>query len=262
MAYETSILGGNKPGARNAALFSVGGWVDSRDVMDGVGNGLGPNWSIDKRYYSSRGRESKSLPTAKALVQLLNEGVGLAIHAGHGQDDQWEQCFPFSSLDKLNNHDRLPIVISAGCSTARFATLPPYEAYVDVDGTTHRGTNAGEVFDAPPPAPACYQSGSFNPTGLGEQLLRRDRNGAVAYIGCNTGSQPCGLTLLTGFAKTYESTPNARLGDCWVGAVGYYYREQQLADLKPNNDWYPPSIFFQAMKFMCFGDPTTVMPAK
>jgi hypothetical protein len=23
-----------------------------------------------------------------------------------------------------------------------------------------------------------------------------------------------------------------------------------------NDDWYPPSIFFQGMKFMLFGDPT------
>ena len=46
--------------------------------------------------------------------------------------------------------------------------------------------------EAPPPAP--YQKGKYNPTGLGEQLLKKGPDGAAAYIGCNTGSQPCGLT--------------------------------------------------------------------
>jgi hypothetical protein len=38
--------------------------------------------------------------------------------------------------------------------------------------------------------------------------------------------------------------------------VNYYYDKEGLAKLKPNDDWYPPSIFFQGMKFMLFGDPT------
>jgi hypothetical protein len=40
------------------------------------------------------------------------------------------------------------------------------------------------------------------------------------------------------------------------GAVVYYYKHEYLAELKPTKDWYPPSIFFQGMKFMLFGDPT------
>jgi len=48
--------------------------------------------------------------------------------------------------------------------TARFATLPPYEAYVDVEGVEHAGTNNGEVFHEPPPPPACYQKGKYNPS--------------------------------------------------------------------------------------------------
>ena len=44
--------------------------------------------------------------------------------------------------------------------------------------------------------------------------------------------------------------------DCWADAVRYYYDAEHLADLKPDAEWYPPSIFFQGMKFMLFGDPT------
>lgn len=78
----------------------------------------------------------------------------------------------------------------------------------------------------------------------------------MVYIGCNTGSQPCGLTLLDGFVKGLSKGNSRRVGDCWSDAIRYYYDREKLADLKPNDDWYPPSIFFQGMKFMVFGDPT------
>lgn len=39
-------------------------------------------------------------------------------------------------------------------------------------------------------------------------------------------------------------------------AIHYYYEKEKLAKLTPNNDWYPPAIFFQGMKFMFFGAPT------
>jgi hypothetical protein len=80
--------------------------------------------------------------------------------------------------------------------------------------------------------------------------------GAVAYIGCNTGSQPCGLTLLDGFVKAVVGNADIRLGDAWMSAVKYYYEQERLGSIVPNADWYPASIFFQGMKFMLFGDPT------
>jgi len=163
-------------------------------------------------------------------------------------------------LDAITNDPRLPVVISAGCSTAYFAPLPPYGGYVDVDGREHEGTDHQEIFTAPPPAPSPYQRGRFNPTGLGEQMLKREGRGAVAYIGCNTGSQPCALTLVEGFVDQLATTKQPRLGDCWAGAVRHYYEKEKLAGLKPNDDWYPPSIFFQGMKFMLFGDPSLRLP--
>jgi hypothetical protein len=183
------------------------------------------------------------------------------VHAGHGAADAWEQCFSLADLDRITNSARLPVVISAGCSTAYFAPLAPYGAYVDVEGKEHRGTDDKEVFTAPPPPPSPYQRGRFNPTGLGEQVLKRGPNGAVAYIGCNTGSQPCGLTLVEGFVTALAQAKEPRLGDCWASGIRYYFDKEHLATLKPNADWYPPSIFFQGMKFMLFGDPSLRMPA-
>ena len=190
----------------------------------------------------------------------MNSGIGLAVHTGHGDPGSWQHCFNLKDLAKITNAGSLPVIISAGCSTAYFAPLPPYEPYVDVDGREHKGSDKKEVFTAPPPPPSPYQRGAYNQTGLGEQLLKRSANGAVAYIGCNTGSQPCGLTLVEGFVTALADSREPRLGDLWNSAIGYYYEHQHLETIKPNESWYPASIFFQGMKFMMFGDPSLRVP--
>lgn len=260
MRYENGLA--SRADARRAAFVSVGGWVDTRPLMDRLAAATPRGWSTEKRYYADASRNDNTPPPDTAQVRsLLNTGVGLLYHTGHGSDTIWDQCFSLDGLAQLRNADRLPILFSAGCSTARFATLPPYEAYVDVEAKEHPGTFDGEVFTSPPPPPAPYQKGRFNPPGLGEQLLRDGPNGAVAYIGCNTGSQPCGLTLMEGFVRAFGAAKGKpRLGDCWSQAVSYYYDTERLSQLVPNDDWYPASIFFQGMKFMLFGDPTLKMP--
>jgi hypothetical protein len=259
--YERQVLAGDSPHLRRAALISVSGWVDTRRWSDDQGRKL-VGWEIEKRYFShSRRRVPETPPPTREEVRgLFNRGMGLVVHSGHGLPDQWEQCFFMSDLDQIQNADSLPIVVSAGCSTAHFATLPPYEPYVDIRGIEHRGTDRGEKFDAPPPPPANYQTGKRNPDGLGEELLKRTENGAVAYFGCNTGSQPCGLVLVEGLMSATSSAKEPRLGTCWSDAVVYYYENQHLATLAPNESWYPPSIFFQPMKFMLFGDPSLRLP--
>jgi hypothetical protein len=257
MAYEEAVRRGRHPGLRRAAFLAVGGWVDMRAQMDGWAKRLPAGWHPERRFYAGEGRDDRTPPPAeKELQALLNAGVGLVVHAGHGSDDTWHGCFSLGTLRQVRNADRLPVMISAGCSTATFAPLAPYEAYVDADGKKHRGTNAGEVFRAPPPPPAPYQKGRYKRTGLGGQLVRRAGSGAVAYVGCDTGSQPCALTLVEGFVVALRKSPQPRLGDCWADAVRYYYDKEGLARLRPTDSWYPPSIFFQGMKFVLFGDPT------
>lgn len=261
MRYEVGVLAGTKPGLRRAAFLGVGGWIDSRAALDRAAGALPAGWSAVKRYFKDAARDDGAPPPTKdEVMRLLGEGLGLIVHAGHGQDDQWEQAFSVSRLGRLQNADRLCVMLSVGCSTGRFATLPPYEPYVDVHDVEHAGTNAGEVFHQPPPPPAPYQAGRFNPTGLGEQSLRLGPQGAAAYIGCNTGSQPCAMTLLEGFTRALGASRAPRLGDLWRETIAYYHDRERLASLRPGRDWYPPSIFFQGMKFMVYGDPSLILP--
>ncbi len=262
VAYERIVLAHSSLHPQRAGFVVTGGWVDSRQLMDELAAKLAGAWQLEKRYYSDARRSSATPPPDHQQVcQLLNEGVGLLVHTGHGQPNGWDRCFSVSDLDHLTNGMQLPVIISAGCSTAYFAPLPPYEPYVDVEGKEHAGSDHQEVFNSPPPPPSPYQRGRFNQTGLGEQLLKRSTNGGVAYIGCNTGSQPCGLTLVEGFVNALAEAKEPHLGDCWNGAIRHYFSKEKLATLKPNDDWYPPSIFFQGMKFMLFGDPSLRLPA-
>ncbi len=260
--YEESVIVGVRPSLRRAGFISVGGWVDTRDLLDRLAAGLPGGWQAEKRYYGDTNRPAvTAAPDHAQIRNLLTDGVGLLVHTGHGQPNAWEKCFSVQDLDRITNAAHLPVVISAGCSTAHFAPLPPYEPYVDANGREHAGTDHHEIFNAPPPPPSPYQRQAFNPTGLGEEFLKRGPDGAVAYIGCNTGSQPCGLTLVEGFMRALAGAARPRLGDCWADAVRYYYDKENLAGLKPSQSWYPPSIFFQGMKFMLFGDPSLRLPA-
>ena len=251
LAYERAVLAGDKT-LRRAATWAVPGWIECRPGMDSAASSLPESWAVDKHHFERISRDD--------FVKTLSEGVGLVLHAGHGEADRWDRCFDWSVLDTLQNQT-LPILMSIGCTTGRFATLPPYEGYVDEQGVEQKGTNHGQVFTSPPPAPACYQRGKHNPPGIGELFVRKTAHGAVAYIGCNTGGQPCALTLLQGFCKALGAGA-PRLGDAFAQGVSHYYATEKLAELRPNESWYPPSVFFQAMKYMLFGDPSLRLPRK
>ena len=258
--YERALKARKEKRGR-AALVMVRGWLDARPFMDRLAEQLAKRLTVERRYYKDdRLDPGTPPPTTAEVVGLFNDGVDLVLHTGHGNTDQWEHCLPAKALDQLRNQQRLAVVFSAGCATAYFAPLPPYGAYVDVDGKPHRGTNHGEVFREPPPPPAPLQTGALDHTGLGEQLLLKGPHGAVAYIGCNTGSQPCGLTLMEGWVRSFGAGECERLGDCWSRAIAYYHAKERLAQLVPTKSWYPASIFFQGMKFMLFGDPTLMLP--
>jgi hypothetical protein len=261
MAYENAVRQGRQPGLRRAAFILPSGWIDVRPQTDRLAAGLPAGWGAAKRYYADRGRNDHTPPPSEdEVVALLNEGVGLVLHAGHGSPGGWQGCFFRRDLRRLHNADQAPVIFSIGCSTAVFAPEAPYTPYVDVNGKEHTGTNKGEVFTVPPPPPAAYQKGHFKPMSVGQELLRVGPGGAAAYIGCTTGSQPCAYTLQEGFMRTLRKARRPRLGDCWAGAIRYYYRKEGLARLVPTESWYPPSVFCQAMKYVVFGDPSLTLP--
>ena len=141
---------------------------------------------------TSRAKSKSTSPTDEHhIAAVLNKGASLVVHVGHGEDHGWADSIQVNGLKSIHNAGRLPIVISAGCSTARFATLPPYEPYEDVNGKKHQGTDAGEVFASPPP-PSAYARESYNPTGFGEIMVRQDPTERSPISAATRAASPAG----------------------------------------------------------------------
>jgi hypothetical protein len=92
VSYEQQVLAKSSPHLRQAAFFAVGGWMDSRNLMDRLAATLTNAWRVEKRYYSDAGQQAATPPPDhKQLRAIMNDGVSLVVHAGHGAADAWEQ---------------------------------------------------------------------------------------------------------------------------------------------------------------------------
>ncbi|MBL9118492.1 MAG: hypothetical protein JNL80_01090 [Phycisphaerae bacterium] len=241
-----------------AAFFAVGGWVDVRGRIAALGERMSGSHEVAVHLHDT---PNGSPPNEESMKAVLARHPRFVFHTGHGQPWGYEGCLSLKTIKGIPPGPAQPIYFSVGCSTAEVMTQAPYQPYVDIFGTEHAGTNAGEVFTAPPPPPAVYQSGPRNTTSIAETLVRVADGGAVAAIGCDTGSQPCAVTLLDGFVETIAAKGELTLGDAWVEAIRHYRTAERLTELVPTADWYPPSIFFQGMKFVVLGDPALRLAA-
>ncbi|MDZ4832121.1 MAG: C25 family cysteine peptidase [Phycisphaerae bacterium] len=234
-----------------AGFFAVGGWVDVRERVRVFAARLAVNYDVEVFLHDA---SDSTAPDEAHMRTALATHPRWIFHTGHGSPGAYEGCLAMNTLTGVQQTDALPICVSAGCSTSEVMTQAPYQPYVDVAGIQHIGTNAGERFTSPPPPPNVYQTGASNSTSLAEELVRREHGGAVATIGCVTGSQPCAVSLIDGLTEAIASgTPT--LGACWNHAVARYWEIERLDAINPTADWYPASIFFQGMKFIVLGDP-------
>ncbi len=239
-----------------ALVVACGEWIDNQARITAVADRLKPAFSVAcLTYFDS---DPARRPDSERVSAAMHAGTSLILHTGHGEPDGWQHGLRAADLPKSSLADRacLPVVLSIGCSTAVVAPQPPYEPYRDADGIDHQGTNAGEVFESPPPPPACLQPRKFAHASIGAKSVTMPSGGAVAYIGCTTGSQPCAHTLLDEFARALADQPSAAAGEAWKHSLTRYVTLERLRELTPSESWYPPSIYFQPMKFIFLGDPS------
>jgi len=251
LAWEERLRGEAAP---RALAVHPGGWVDVRERLAALDRDLAAaGWQVQEQFH---GRLPEPGPAATRDAILA--GQELVFHAGHGTATGWHACLGPAEATALAAAPPA-VYVSVGCSTGRLCTEPPYGPWLDVAGILHRGTNAGEVLTAPPLPPAPLQPGRLAGAGLGARLLAMPGGGAVAYLGCATGAQPCAVTLLEGFLQAVAGGA-PRLGDAWRAALRHYHAAEALDRLVPTESWYPPSIFFQGMKFLLYGDPALPLP--
>ncbi len=252
--HQSAALNSTSTSTRPIEFLFSGGWIDNRSQAQALCATAAKSsaWSVNTHAFFLPDR----VPSKEVATTILQGTPAAIFHTGHGQPDQWEGCLDRSVLASLPRTDLPPLLFSIGCSTAEICTLPPYQPYVDVAGHSHAGTVAGEKFATFPPPPAPIQSGALNTTSIAESAVRESSGGAIAVIGCVTGSQPSAHTLLDGFVAEMVDRPSDSIGVWWCGAVRHYVQAEKLRDLKPTESWYPASIYFQGMKFILLGDPT------
>jgi len=242
------------PGPASALLVHADEWVDERPRFGARGDELAAaGWKVARQFFGTPEK-----PGPQSVLTAVGAGVGLVLHAGHGSEHGWHLCVSTAEAPQLAQAPPA-IYFSVGCSTARLVNEPPYQPYLDASGVQHRGTNDGEKFSAAPPPPAPLQPSIYNASSFGEGLMCMPAGGAVAYLGCVTGSQPAALSLMDGFASAVAAG-EPTVGGAWRAAMIHFHEAEKLDQLVPTESWYPPSIYFQGMKFMLYGDPALTMP--
>lgn len=111
-------------------------------------------------------------------------------------------------------------------------------------GSPARLTAAEEAKGVPTPRPR------RSPAGVA-------RTGDGGYLGRPPPALPFAYDAAALLVLALHSGHGEAWG--WHNSLGPA-EERALAELTPTDDWYPPSIFLQGMKFILLGDPSLPLP--
>ena len=132
--YEDHVLADNIPAVRRAAFINGPNLEDVRALMTGWADRVGAVTGSRpiRLLYKDAGRDDKTPPPDQAeVMRVLNGGVGMIFHVGHGSETTWAGCLDLARLREIRNAALPPVMFSVGCTTARYAPLPPGAPYVD-----------------------------------------------------------------------------------------------------------------------------------
>lgn len=248
-------LGDHSYWSKRALLIASTDWVNHAcKTHEYIEHNYLNNLTVWKLYGKNNPCQVTDIPNPKHINNYWNEGVGFVSYIGHGYVTGWHGCYDIKDMSGLIRPYYLPIVFSSACDTSRFATLPPYLGYTDINGIYHKGTNNGEVFSTTPPQPACFQN-RYNPESIGEYMTVKYKTGAIAYIGCLTGAQPYSFDLNKFFFEAFHLGYKT-LGEMWKYMLEKYYATHIPPLIVNPPDWRKVAEFHQPWKFIVFGDPS------
>ncbi len=119
-----------------------------------------------------------------------------------------------------------------------------------------------------PNPPVSVQPSKFDVESMAEDFLVKSNNGAIVFIGSNTGAQEYATDLGDLFFEAYLDKAIDVVGDMWNYAVAEYYKVHDPATIKqvencledPNKVcYYKCTELYQPAKLHFFGDPSIVV---
>lgn len=239
------------------ALFTAGNdWVDDAcSTKEDIANNYLNDFSHSKLYITGNPCMVTDTLNAANINNAINQGTGFVNYYGHGDKTEWQEVpYRISDIAGLTNNNMLPVIFAVACGTSKFTTEAPYEPYTDINGVHHNGTTGGEAFNQVPPQPACIQQ-TDNPESIGEEFVVKHDIGAIAYIGCCTGSQPSASDLDKYFFEAYSLNHHI-LGEMWRHMIRIYYLNRSFPDTLSGTNWGMVAAFHQPWKYHLFGDPS------
>ncbi|MDO8948069.1 MAG: C25 family cysteine peptidase [Desulfocapsaceae bacterium] len=252
--YETQAY--HAGWAKNALLMATHDWITTAcQINDHLAVNHLTAYNCTKLASTGSPCTGAGALTAAKVTQYFNSGIGLVGYIGHGTSGALQipgGWWGTGDIAQLTNNNRLPIMCVSACSTAEFATLPPYGAYVDKNGVNHAGSSNGEVFTSTPPQPSCLQNIHDPDQDLATHLTVRTDAGVVAYLGGITGMQ-----MSEPLEYFLEGLPScSTLGEAWQAMIRRYYQVQGMPGSLASPDWFAVAKVHQPWKFMMFGDPS------
>lgn len=210
------------------ATAATAGWVypslpttydeDQNDLIATTMSPLG--FTAHKIYHSVTPASDPHYPTSAHINTHLNDGAGFMNVISHGSPVSWGVYDVTSDMSGLTNDDKLTIIYSFGCSTAKVGPICPADDYIDIWGTKQTDSY---LYSYPvpksswvePEIPDPLQDSTTDIACMPEYWNFYSNDGAVAFVGSTAEtSGVMGSPVMQYFFDSIADGDRV-LGDVW-----------------------------------------------
>ena len=235
ITYETEVSATDAWYNKILLATGTGGWVyptdpdtwDENESDDLAAEMAGAGFSSIKLYHTNP--MGSTYPNPGNINDNLNAGVGFMNVISHGNEFSWGVYDVRTDMSSLTNDDRLTVVYSFGCSTAKLGPIAAADPYIDISGVYQ---DYGVMYDSSyyphpqstwvePAVPDCLQDAMTDIDCMPEYWTFDSENGAVAFIGSTAeASGAMGAPVMEYFFESIASDGHRVLGDVWNSVCG------------------------------------------
>ena len=268
ISYEKEVYY-NDSWFKNILLVTgTGGWIypDASSTWDETQNDqiattMSTAGFTPIKLYHSNPSNGSYYPNPNNINFYLNAGAGFMNVISHGNEYSWGVYDVRTDMSGLSNGDKLTVVYSFGCSTAKVGPIAAADPYIDVNGTYR---DYGTTYDASyypcpianwtePATPSPLQNATTDISCMPEYWDFVSDNGAVAFVGSTAeASGVMGSPVMQYFFQSFANDGYRVLGDVW----------KSVGDKVINGSHNIDSNWDHARRWLyinLFGDPTLVL---